>query len=120
MSLARVGLLPAQQLGRHVGERARDQARSRSPATCGFGQLLQAFGRHAACDPEVEHLRPPVRRDDDVRAFQIAMDDTVAVRVRQRVGNLNSVPHDGFGWQAVARVSQLAESCCPSTYSITM
>ena len=38
--------------------------------------------------PEVEHLHRAIGPDFDVRGFQIAMDDPLLVRRRQRLGDL--------------------------------
>ena len=59
--------------------------------------------RMTPCKPEVEHLGAPVGCDHDVRAFQIAMDDAVSMRVRQRVGNLHPVANDLFDREAAWR-----------------
>jgi hypothetical protein len=51
------------------------------------------------CETEVEHLHAPIRRDDDVVAFQITMDDAALVRVGERIGELTPVVHDLLDWQ---------------------
>ena len=43
---------------------------------------------------EVQNLDPAIRCDDDVVAFQIAMDDAPLVRMRERIRQLPSVVHD--------------------------
>ena len=55
-------------------------------ATC----PVRRVGTDRLRQAEVEHLHVPVGRDLDVRGLQIAMDDALAVRRFQRLGNLAS------------------------------
>jgi hypothetical protein len=76
---------------RHVGGRSDDHAV--------LGEGLE-FGRfflgHVRLDQlgeaEVEHLRGAARGDHDVGRLQVAVDDALGVRLRQRVGDLRRVP----------------------------
>ena len=52
-------------------------------------------------DPEIEQLGASGRQHD-VGGFQIAMDDAVAVRVGERIGNLNRVAQDLVQGQCAA------------------
>jgi len=89
---ARVGLHAFELLGRHVLERAKDRPLHRQPgrrrrqhrrtrARCGRGRLRQT---------EVEELDAPLR-EHDVGRLQIAVDDALAMRLVERVGNLGPV-----------------------------
>ena len=59
-------------------------------------QILEALGRMTPREPEVEHLDALVWRDHHVGAFQIAMDDAVLMRVRQRARDLTPESQDLF------------------------
>jgi len=52
---------------------------------------LRHLRRAGACDAEVRHLQPAVRADDDVVRFDVAVDDPVAVRERERTEDLPRV-----------------------------
>ena len=55
--------------------------RRRSAATVnGWPTSAPRLERNAAREPEVEHLDPSLRRDHDVRAFEVAMDDAMRAR----------------------------------------
>ena len=76
--------MPLQHFGRHVRQGARGAARVGNRHRAG-GLVRRA---QLQCDAEVEHLRPPVRRDHHVGGLEIAMDDTVGVRMFEGVGEL--------------------------------
>ncbi len=79
---------------------------------------LRRLARQRARQAEIQHLRPPVSRDQHVRAFQVAMRHAAVVRVRERIGDLRPVAHDILGRQAALR-NDVAER--PSfTSSMTM
>ena len=108
MSLGHVHVLAAQLFGRHVRQRADGRPRLRER-----GVHLGEGGRHvrvngALRQSEVQNLDAPIRRDDDIVALQIAMNDATLVRVREGVRELASVVHDLLGWQR-ARVQHRAE-----------
>jgi hypothetical protein len=56
----------------------------------GRPRLVGSDGQRSRGDAEVEDLCVPVRRDHDVRRFQIAMDDAAFVGVFERVGELDA------------------------------
>ena len=112
-------VLAAQLLGRHVRQRADGR-----PGLRERGMHLGDGGRHvrvhgALRETEVQNLHATVRRDDDVVALQIAMDDAALVGMRECVRELTSVVHDLLGRQRARRCS-IALSVCPSTSSIAM
>ena len=122
---ARVQLLAARLLRRHVGDRAERRARA--------GQDSSATPRSAAASTpptgvrprrqlrqaEIEHLRVAARRDEDVGRLDVAVDDALRVRGVQRVGNL-----DRRGRAAARSASGLPPmrcfSVCPSSNSMAM
>ena len=65
-------------LGAHVGERADGEA--------GVGEAAAAGAAHRARDAEVADERVPFG-EQDVLGLDVAMDDVVRVRVRERVGD---------------------------------
>ena len=90
---AGVGGLAADLLGRHVAERAEDDAglralglgreiRSRSGPTL---VLVRQLG-----EAEVEDLDAAVRGDEEILGFQVAVDDALVVRRREAVGDLTA------------------------------
>ena len=90
---ARVELLAARLLRRHVRDRADRRARDssdsfavvrvrRRPTRVG-GRSADQLGQ-----PEVEHLRLAARGDEDVGGLDVAMDDALRVRRVERVGDL--------------------------------
>jgi len=81
-----VDLLAANLLRRHVLHRARDP-RDAGPRGAGV-RLALSKGRHA----EIEEFHA-AGRDHDVLRLQIAMNDALAVRVRERVSHFNRVLH---------------------------
>ncbi len=82
-----VGRVAARLFRGHVGGRTQDRVRQRAgdvdspriPGRTG-GQLRQA---------EVQDLEPIVATDEQVLRLQVAMDDALGVRHRQRVGHLD-------------------------------
>ena len=50
--------------------------------------------RRAHRETKVEHLDPPLRRQDDVRRLQIPVSDATVVRMRERVSKLHADPQD--------------------------
>ena len=108
MSVRSSGRLPVDLLRGHVPRRAQDRP--------SLGQRRVTLfrprpGRKALGQAEVEHLHPALRQQD-VRGLQVAVDDAVAVRVLERVGDLAGQA------QHVATGSG-PRSAFPSTYSIT-
>ena len=85
--------LAAHLLGRHVGERAEDRARLRVAAhrrdvgRTGYVLLLLRQLRQA----EVEDLDAAVGRDEEVVGLQVAVDDALFVRGRERLDDLDGV-----------------------------
>ena len=89
-------------LGRHVRRGPHHDARLRLVERR-HGLLVSGETAHLLGEAEVEHLHPPVARDHDVGGLQVAMDDPLAVRVRDRVRHGHRNVHgsrDGppFGW----------------------
>ena len=85
---ARVDLVAAQLLRRHVGERADGRPFGGQHRPCGvrLGDGVRASDRRRRLgDAEVEQLRAPCGQED-VRRFDVAMDDPGAVRGSERVG----------------------------------
>ena len=76
---ARIDRRAARLLGREVLRGADDRA--------GLGHLRRARAR----DAEVRHLQPAVAADDDVVRLDVAVDDPVAVRERERAEDLARV-----------------------------
>ena len=58
---------------------------SASPAACRLDHETAATELAATCEPEVEELRP-AWREEDVGRLDVAMDDALAVRGVERVG----------------------------------
>ena len=56
-----------------------------------FGQLFQILASEGLRETEVEHFGTAFGSDDDVGAFEVAMDDAATVRMGQGVGDLNTV-----------------------------
>ncbi len=54
--------------------------------------LVSASARVGAGDPEVGDLHLPVGRDEHVARLHVAVDDAVAVRVRERIGDVGRDP----------------------------
>ena len=86
-----VDRLPTCLLGTHVGGRARDHTFSRfldrDRSASGTRRVLILPRKHLR-QPEVEHLHGVVRRDLDVRRFQIAVDDALLVGRFERLRDL--------------------------------
>lgn len=99
---ARVGRAPAQDFGRQVGQRAGDHARlgQRHARARRVTELVLV---KPAREAEIEHLRATVGRDGDVRALEIAMEDTVFMGMGQRLGDLPGVPQQRLDRQAARR-----------------
>ena len=87
-----VHCLPAGLFRTHVGGRAQND-----PGFSGLGQRRRV--RRIGCGPEhgrqteVEHLYSTVGRDDDIRGFEVAMDDSYFVRGFEGFGHLPGVVH---------------------------
>jgi len=78
--------LPERLLGRHRRGCPEDLARERHARGRGGRRPLPRAGPlvQELREPEVEELRVPRRRHDDVRRLEVAMDDAAAVSVRER------------------------------------
>ena len=87
---ARVHGLSAGLLGSHVAQRADDRAGLRQVQR-GAIRPLQRLGQ-----AEVQNLRPAALIHKDVRGLEVAVDDSVLVRVLHRFGDLGQQGHDGF------------------------
>ena len=89
---ARVGGLAAHLLGRHVAERAEDDAGLRAG---GGGRevrgLAALLGVRELREAEVEDLHAAVVRDEDVLGLQVPVDDPLLVRGREAVDDLERV-----------------------------
>ena len=90
---ARVGRLAAHLLGRHVPERAHDDAGLGAP---GLGRKVGparggAFGLRQFGEAEVEDLHAAVVGDEDVLGLQVAVHDALLVRRREAVRDLERV-----------------------------
>ena len=89
---ARVGGLAAHLLGRHVAERAHDdaglRARGRGREVGGLATLL---GVRQLGEAEVEDLHPAVVGDEDVLGLEVPVDDPLLVRRREAVDDLECV-----------------------------
>ncbi len=84
---ARVGRLAGEQLGRHVDRRADKDAAARGQRIRGSGQA--EVGQHRAPRRQIEQ---------HVARFDVAVHDTLAVRVGQRFGELRGdVEHQRLG-----------------------
>ena len=94
MSVRASASLPFELLGRHVLERAEDRAlrRQRRLIVGSVGRLAPRRRRRLARlrQAEVEQLRARLRQHD-VAGLQIAVDDAAAVRLVERVGDLDRV-----------------------------
>jgi hypothetical protein len=62
--------------------------------------LIGGVDRHVPGEPEIEHLHQAVRRDDNVRGFQIVVDNAPAVGVAERAGDLHAVAQNGLDGEA--------------------
>ena len=120
MSLRAPAALAAQQFGRHVRQRAR-QRRASGRESRGSVTARRAGLRTACAQSEVEHLQPGPRASPSTFALlRSRWIDALAVRVRQRVGDLNAVAKRRLERQAADSGIELAQAACPSTYSMTM
>ena len=82
--------LAAHLLGRHVADRSHDRARlGRGDGGRGLRAVARAAGD--AGEAEVENLDVTGFRHEDVLGLQVAVDDSLPVRGRQAVGNLDAV-----------------------------
>ena len=84
----RVHGLTDQLLRRHVGQRA-DQLPGRRNRLGDGGRVRQVVAwarRRELREPEVEHLEPALARHHDVAGLQVAVDNALVVRGRERVG----------------------------------
>ena len=88
-------------LGRHVRHSAQHGARA--------GQVRFGFsvaGGDPGCDfcqTEIENLRMPAPRDEDVGRLDVAMHDALAVRCVEPVGNVNGNAEQVFGFERPAQ-----------------
>src|SRR5271166_3086666 len=55
------------------------------------GRRAARFYGRELCEPEVEHLHPPVPGDEDVLRLQVAMYHALVMRGRKSFGDLRSV-----------------------------
>ena len=72
-----IDLAPVYLLGGHVADGAQRHARCRVRES---GLTLSNVRRDNLCEPEIEDLRRPGVRDQNVVGFQVAMDDALRVR----------------------------------------
>ncbi len=84
-------------LGRHVARRAHDRA-----------HLRQVRGFDVG-NPEVGNLHRAVRQQEDVRRFDVAVDDALTMRIPERVEDLPHDPHDIGDLEALVRLEALLE-----------
>ena len=81
-----VQLLAEQLLGGHVGERAREPvAGVEHGRGAGVDARLSELG-----EAEIQHLHPALDRHHDVGGLEIAVQDALLVRRRQRLGDLDA------------------------------
>ena len=90
---AGVGGLAADLLGRHVAERAQDDAGLGAPGLRREVRpaRVRALGLCQLGEAEVEDLDASVFGDEDVLGLQVAVDDALLVRGRQALGDLRRV-----------------------------
>ena len=100
---------PLGLLGREVGRGPHHEP--------GLGDLLVDADRPG--DPEVGHLDLAVGGDEDVAGLDVAVDDPVAVRVGERLGDVGG-DRGGLGGGERGLRADDRESASPSTYSMTM
>ena len=79
--------LPQRLLGRHVVDRADRDA-------VGRGERRRVVGLHQDAQAEVEHLDLPVLGQEQVGRLDVAVDDSLRVRVGQPEGGLGGVVRD--------------------------
>ncbi len=84
-------------LGRHVARRAHDRA-----------HLRQVRGFDVG-NPEIGNLHRAVRQQEDVRRFDVAVDDALTMRIPERVEDLPHDPHDIGDLEALVRLEALLE-----------
>ena len=87
-----------QEFRRHVGE----GPRNRRHGCPGARTLFIRVTRHLTGEAEVEDLQPPLSRNDDVCALEVAVDDAMVVSVRDGRSDLDAVRQDGRRRQAVS------------------
>ena len=83
---------PAHLFGRHIADGADHHAGTGQPSLLGLVLVARDLvGTEELGQPEIEKLEPPVRENEDVFWFQIAMNDPLVMRCRQAAGDLHGV-----------------------------
>ena len=113
----------AKQLGAMYGSVPATVPRVRAP--CRLGQLADTLERRVTREPEVENLDPSLRCHHHIAALQIAMNEAVRMRVRERLCDLAPVLEQIFKRQRVpaitrsgsgrSRAPSRSRSCHPMT-----
>jgi len=110
---ARIGRLAAHLLGRHVTCRPHDDARRRvlggESDFVGSAVRIRARLLYQLRQTEIEDLDAAVFSDENVLGFQVAVDDSLFVRGRQSVRDLDSVV-DGLALRQSAAIERGAQA----------
>ena len=117
----RVQRLAAHLLRRHVRDRPHRAAgvcQQRIGGRVGFGDLASGERQRRLCQPEIQNLRP-ARREKNVGGLDVAMDDALAVRGIEGVGQRPARCRRATRQSSGPRVSR-CWSVSPSSSSIAM
>src|SRR5215510_13398999 len=86
-----IRLLPSHLLRRHVADRAHNHARIGDPFLCRGVLVYSKLLRSEFSQTEIEYLRSPVVRDEQVLRLQVPMNDAFGMRGGQSLGDLPRV-----------------------------
>ena len=91
----RIQVFAAHLFGRHISYRAERGPRARQIRVRAHGYAARRYClahvlRHQLCQPKIEHLCLPALGDKNIRGLNVAMDDSLAVRRLERVGDVDA------------------------------